>query len=75
MGKAIEATGGTTLETLLRIGDVAKVLNMSRRTLERMISAGAFPGPDKRPGAIKLWRPSTVQGWIEGKPVERPRGR
>jgi excisionase family DNA binding protein len=75
MSEATGAAVGAGLESLLRIGEVAKVLNVSQRTLERMIAAGAFPGPDRRSGAIKLWKPATVRGWIDGEPAPKPKRR
>jgi predicted DNA-binding transcriptional regulator AlpA len=31
-----------------------------------MLSAGQFPPPDRRIGRVTVWRPATVQAWIEG---------
>jgi excisionase family DNA binding protein len=50
---------------LLSTTDVAEFLSISRRTLERMLSAGEFPAPDKRIGRMSRWRPETVDNWIE----------
>ena len=75
MSKAAGAMVGAGLESLLRIGDVARVLNVNQRTLERMIAAGTFPGPDRRTVAIKWWKPSTVRGWIDGEPAPKPKRR
>jgi predicted DNA-binding transcriptional regulator AlpA len=49
----------------LRLGELAKALGISRRTLERERSAGRFPMPDFKIGKAPLWRPGTVQAWIE----------
>ncbi len=75
MSEAAGATVGAGLESLLRIGDVAKALNVSRRTLERLVSAGGFPGPDKRVGVIGLWQPATVRAWISGEAAPKPKRR
>ena len=54
-----------SVEQLLRLADVARALGVSRRTFERERSAGRFPAPDLHIGKAPLWRPGTVQGWIE----------
>lgn len=39
---------------------------LGERTLFRMIAGNEFPKPDVVKGnKIRLWRRSTVQGWIE----------
>ena len=48
----------------LRLDDLAAMLGMDRRTIERARSAGRFPRPDLHVGKSPLWRPETVQGWI-----------
>ena len=58
-------TQSGTVEQLLRVEDVASRLGVSRRTFERERSAGRFPMPDLKIGKAPLWRPGTVQGWIE----------
>ena len=55
------------VEQLLRLVDVARCLGISRRTFERERSAGRFPVPDLKIGKTPLWRPSTVQNWIEAQ--------
>lgn len=55
------------VERLLRIADVAEHLGIARRSFERMLSAGTFPSPDLSLGRVKVWRPSTVQAWIESE--------
>lgn len=55
------------VERMLRIGDVARTLGIARRTFERMLSAGTFPLHDLHLGRVKVWRPSTVQAWIESE--------
>lgn len=64
------------VERMLRIGEVAKILGIARRTFERMLSAGTFPTHDLNLGRIKVWRPSTVQAWIESESQrQRQKGR
>lgn len=52
-------------EPLLSVRDVAAVLGCARRTVERLRSAGKFPGPDVRVGKLPRWRPETLNRWIE----------
>jgi hypothetical protein len=64
-----------TVELLLwTLETVARVLSVSRRTLERERAAGRFPPPDIRIGKRPLWRPMTVQSWID-KQGDGQRGR
>jgi predicted DNA-binding transcriptional regulator AlpA len=49
----------------LRLKEVAKALGIGQRTLERERSAGRFPPPDLRIGKVPLWRPATINAWIE----------
>jgi excisionase family DNA binding protein len=50
---------------LWSLDDLAALLGLSRRMLERMLSAGRLVGPDIRCGRRCLWRPSTIHAWIE----------
>jgi len=50
----------------LRLDELAKVLGVSRRTLERERAAGRFPRPDAHLGKMPLWRPETLQRWLAG---------
>ncbi len=62
-------------EQLLRKAAVAGSISVSVRTLERMIAAQEFPGPDIKKGSrLLLWRPATVQGWIEEQAQRQRRG-
>ncbi len=63
-----------SVEQLLRLAEVARILGVSRRTFERERSAGRFPPPDLKIGKAPLWRPGTVQGWIEEQ-SRKPSGR
>jgi len=49
-----------------RLDELAKGLGISRRTLERERSAGRFPQPDLTIGKAPLWKPETIQRWIDG---------
>jgi len=54
----------------LRIEELAAAIGVSRRALERELSAGRFPKPDLRIGKMPLWRIDTIQDWLEtgGRP-------
>jgi hypothetical protein len=54
------------LTPLLSQEDLTRVLNASRRTVERMRSAGRLPRPDLHLGRVPRWKPETIQRWIEG---------
>jgi predicted DNA-binding transcriptional regulator AlpA len=47
-----------------RLGEVASLLGVSRRTLERERSAGRFPKPDLAIGKAPLWTRETLAHWI-----------
>jgi excisionase family DNA binding protein len=52
------------LDPLLSIGDMVAILNIGRRTLERMISSGEFPTADIRIGKLPRWHRATLAAWI-----------
>ena len=51
-------------KTLLSADEVAAMLNISERTLWRLLSAGKVPEP-VRFGRSTRWRLSDVREWIE----------
>jgi hypothetical protein len=53
------------LAPLLSQDDLARVLNASRRTVERMRAGGKLPRPDLYVGKMPRWRPETVRRWID----------
>lgn len=54
-----------SFDPLLSISDLVRILNIGRRTLERMISSGEFPSADIRIGKLPRWRRATLSAWIE----------
>jgi predicted site-specific integrase-resolvase len=48
-----------------RIDDIVRALGISRRTFERERSAGRIPPPDLHVGKMPLWKPATIQAWID----------
>ena len=61
-----EAPGGPQGPRLAyRLDELAALLGVSRRSIERARARGAFPRPDVRLGRVVLWRPETIQRWVE----------
>jgi hypothetical protein len=54
----------------LRFDEVAAVLGVSRRLLERERAAGRFPAADRTVGRVPLWKCETVRDWLDrgGRP-------
>ena len=50
----------------LRLDELATLIGISRRSIERERSAGRFPRPDLTVGRMPLWRPETIRAWVEG---------
>ncbi len=48
----------------LRIDELAESLGVSRRSLERVRSAGKFPKPDAVIGRMPVWKPETIRRWL-----------
>ena len=55
---------------LLTIRDVAGLLKLHRRTLERMIRAREFPPPRLINGR-RRWSAEAVRKWLQKQPVEK----
>lgn len=47
-----------------RKATVARMLDISGRTLDRLIGAGRFPRPDAHAGRAPLWRRETLERWL-----------
>jgi predicted DNA-binding transcriptional regulator AlpA len=45
--------------------DLIALTGMSKRWMQREISAGRMPAPDLRMGRCAGWRPSTVTAWLD----------
>jgi predicted DNA-binding transcriptional regulator AlpA len=56
------------------LDDIAALLGVSRRLLERRLSTGRFPPPDLRVSRRVLWLPSTVREWLDEE-IEKGRRR
>jgi len=53
------------IESLITVDDLAMVLVTTRRTVDRMRSAGKIPKPDLHVGKMPRWRPETIRRWID----------
>jgi predicted DNA-binding transcriptional regulator AlpA len=47
--------------------DIAALTGLSRRLLEREVSAGRMPPPDVRIGRRARYRPATITGWLDSR--------
>jgi len=67
---AVVGNGAPPIESLLSMGDLCRILKVSRSKLERLRAAGRVPPPDvdlrtvSKP--IPRWRPDTIRRWLEG---------
>ncbi len=53
----------------MRLDEVADALGMSRRAIERERSAGRFPKPDGKVGKCPIWKPATIEAWLDSPKV------
>ena len=54
------------IEPLLRMADLTRVLNCSRREVERMRASGRLPRPDLTVGSRSpRWRHESIRRWVE----------
>jgi predicted DNA-binding transcriptional regulator AlpA len=59
----------TTTETPrlpYRWSDLVKITGLSRRFLERALSAGELPKPDRSIRRTHLWHHDTINRWLAG---------
>ena len=60
------------LPLLIPAAEVAHLLNISKRTLWRLLSAGKLPAPVRLGNAVR-WRRDEIEQWIsQGCPSSRP---
>lgn len=57
----------TTTEPLMTVRDLAKRLQIDRRTIYSWIQSGKIPRPDLDIGNVKRWRPTTIEEWIDSQ--------
>ena len=53
--------------------DIEALTGMSKRWMQREISAGRMPAPDLRMGRCAGWRPATITAWLDA--MAQPRGK
>jgi excisionase family DNA binding protein len=74
-GRDSSADEAASSPLLITAEEVARMMNVSTRTLWRLLSAGRFPKP-VRFGGNTRWRVAEVLRWIEdGCPQQSPTGR
>ena len=56
--------------SLLTAGDVAGLLRVAPRTVQRMVAAGEFPRPIPITPGRARWRRSDVDAWLEQRGTE-----
>lgn len=59
-----KTTHATTIDQLLTRADLSRLLQMSKRTISRMLSAGELPQP-VRIGRSVRWRESDVAQYLD----------
>jgi hypothetical protein len=62
------ATGGLAASVrplVYRKAVIVGMLGICGRTFERLVSAGKFPPPDAYAGKAPLWRPETLERWLD----------
>jgi len=63
--------GAVVEQELLTVDEVAALLKVHRRTLERWIRAREFPPPRRIRGGRRRWSPEAVRKWFNRQPVEK----
>ena len=67
------ATAGLMLPLVVTKADVAQMLRIGARTLERRISTGEFPQPDHVESRRSVgWKITTVTAWFERRVAGGP---
>lgn len=56
-------TDPLTDDSLLTLQDLARHLNVSKRTIQQMVADGDCPRPFKLGGAVR-WRWATIREWV-----------
>jgi predicted DNA-binding transcriptional regulator AlpA len=55
-----------------RLNETASSLGISIRSLDRARASGRFPPPDQRIGRCLLYKPSTIEAWLEARAADSP---
>jgi hypothetical protein len=54
--------------------DLERLTGLSRRLLQREVSARRMPGPDVKVCRRALWRPATITGWLNSLAQQQAHG-
>jgi excisionase family DNA binding protein len=65
MKTAVERKPVGGIEPLLSMDEIASLLGVTRRAVERLRSTGALPRPDVKVGRCLRWKSATVREWID----------
>ena len=58
----------TTIEpALLRVPDIADILNTTEAQVRNMRARGQLPPPFKRPGLRLCWRRTDIEKWLASR--------
>ncbi len=62
----------------IKIGEIAKILNVSRTTIYRWMEEGSFPKPvhfgDARKNSTIRWIQEEVEEWLKKRPRDKTDG-
>ncbi len=74
LARSIEPASPIPFRDRLLVGwdDISAHVGVSRRLLEREVSAGRMPGPDVRIGRRACWRPATITSWLDSLAQQAP---
>jgi len=66
-----EQTGTTDADSdpLLALTDIEKLLNVSRRTVQRLAAEGDFPVAFRITSNVLRWRRGAILNWLESRQV------
>jgi hypothetical protein len=72
-----EAPGPVPVRDKLLWGwdDIVALTGLSKRLLQREVSARRMPAPDVKVCRRALYRPSTITAWLESLALAQPRGK
>jgi predicted DNA-binding transcriptional regulator AlpA len=59
------------VECFLSKSEVSRLVGMSERTLQSMMSSGEFPKPDRYIGPRPKWLKSTYNQWARTRPAKK----
>ena len=60
----------TILSELVSISEMAEILGVSKRTIERQIQEGKLPPTVRLPGRRRFWTRSTIEAFLRGASIK-----